>query len=125
MREVACAAGARLAIFFVPASIAVCDPSALSYVPWDQTINDTARYDRNRPWANLLDISNRLQIPAVDLTPLLKAHSPQPVYFKDSWHWNEEGHKAAAAAIARTLLDGGYLDGAALPPLTSMPEAGL
>jgi len=50
-------------------------------------------------------IKEQFGIPMVDLTPSLKFHPVQPVYFPESWHWNKEGHKVVAGVIARDLLD--------------------
>jgi hypothetical protein len=66
------------------------------------------------PWFtnpfNLKKIANSLRVPVVDLTPYLKEHSKQPVYFPKSCHWNKEGHRAVVDAIANNLDRSGWLD---------------
>lgn len=95
--------GARLVIYFVPAAVAVSDTRTLSYFPWDQDVSDRAAYDLGRPLEHLRQVAAPLGLPVVDLSPFLRSHPAQPVYFTDSWHWNREGHRAAAEAVARTL----------------------
>jgi len=94
-------------IYFVPGAVAVSQPSDIAYFPAGQDVTDRSKYDLTRPLRNLHIIADPLGIPVVDLTPALKSHAAQPVYFPDSWHWNEEGHKVVAGVIAKDLLDRG------------------
>ena len=97
--------GARFIIYFVPGAAAVSEPSQMSYFPWDENLADATRYDMELPSRNLRAIADPLGIEVFDLTPGLKLSTEQPVYFPDSWHWNEAGHKAAAREIARSLVE--------------------
>ncbi len=92
--------GAKLVIYYVPAAVAVSSPDQISYYPTGENL---ARYDLGRPLRALTEIARELAVPVVDLTPPLRASPVQPVYFSDSWHWNEEGHRVAAQAMADTL----------------------
>jgi peptidoglycan/LPS O-acetylase OafA/YrhL len=99
----------HIVIYFVPAAIAVCNPSELSYFPLEKNIHDKSIYDLEKPFRNLQRIATELGIPIVDLTPYLRNYPVRPLYFRESWHWNREGHKAAADTIAKDLLTRGYL----------------
>jgi hypothetical protein len=109
MRDAAGRAGAKLLIFFVPGAVAVSDPRQLAYDPWGPSGPDTVRYDFGRPLAQLNRLAEPLGIPVDDLSDTLRSHRPQPVYFPESWHWNREGHRAAADAIFATLAARGEL----------------
>ena len=100
---------ATFVIYFVPGAVAVSNTADIDYFPWNQDITDKSLYDLNRPLKNLLKITDSLGISVVDLTPHLKSHFRQPVYFPESWHWNKEGHKVVANVIAKDLADRGLL----------------
>jgi lysophospholipase L1-like esterase len=101
--------GAEFVIYYVPGAIAVSKISDISYFPWDQDVFDRLKYDLERPWRHLVEMSLKLSIPVVDLTPNLKSHPVQPVYFPESWHWNKEGHQVVARTISESLFKLGYL----------------
>jgi hypothetical protein len=101
---------AQFVVFFVPGAVAVSKPADIDYFPWDQKLSDHPIYDLERPYRILRKITDELKIPAIDLTPYLRKHQKQPVYFPGSWHWNHEGHKVVAGAIAQNLADYGLLD---------------
>jgi hypothetical protein len=103
MARVVRSIGARMLIAFVPGAVAVSDPGQISYFPWDQDLSDGSRYDLGRPWRELHRIATGLGVPALDLTSALRNATPQPVYFPESWHWNDRGHSVAADAIADGL----------------------
>lgn len=107
--------GSRLVIYFVPGAVAVSRPSDIAYFPWDQDLSDQARYDLDRPLRSLRMIADPLKILVVDLTPYLRKHSKQPVYFPESWHWNKEGHQVVARVISETLANIGYLPSKTAP----------
>jgi len=44
-------------------------------------------------------------IPVLDLTPVLRAAADEPLYFTYDGHWNEEGHRVAAAALEEFLAE--------------------
>jgi hypothetical protein len=103
-------AGAALVVYFVPGAVAVSRPEDVDYFPWGEDLRDTTRYDLERPLRTLRELAAPLGVPVVDLTPDLRAHPRQPVYFPGSWHWNEEGHGVVAAAVARDLAQRGVTD---------------
>jgi peptidoglycan/LPS O-acetylase OafA/YrhL len=95
---------AAFIIYFVPAAVAVSPPHEISYLPMDLNPQDATLYDLSKPFGYLRQISSQLSIPVVDLTPYLKNYSHQPVYFRESWHWNQDGHHAVAEAIRDDLI---------------------
>jgi hypothetical protein len=107
MRDTSSRAGARFMVFYVPAAVAVVKPSDMTYFPWDTDPSDRARFDMERPWRIVSRLGTELGVTTVDLTPPLSFHPRQPVYFPDSWHWNSEGHRVVADAIARSLESAG------------------
>lgn len=102
---------ARFLVCFVPGAVAVSAPSDIAYFPWDVDLSDRSRYDLNRPLDALLSIARETGIAVLDLTPDLRRHVPQPVYFPESWHWNESGHQVVARTIAAALTQSGALRG--------------
>jgi peptidoglycan/LPS O-acetylase OafA/YrhL len=101
--------GAELLIIFVPGAVVVSQPSDISHFPRDLNLSNNDSYDLNRPLRSLRTLAGDQDIPFLDLTPYLKKNPTQPVYFRESWHWNKEGHKVAAKVIAKDLLDRGLL----------------
>jgi lysophospholipase L1-like esterase len=110
MNTMAQATGSKLVLCFVPGAVEVSRASEINYFPWDQDLSDKTHYDLGRPLTALKTIAQGLNIPVVDLTPSLKGAPDQPVYFPDSWHWNEKGHVVAAKAIETALGNLGWLE---------------
>jgi peptidoglycan/LPS O-acetylase OafA/YrhL len=104
MRRTAEEVGARLIVFFVPAAVAVSTPGQIEYLPPGEDL-DPARWDFGAPLRHLQSVAEPLGLPVVDLTPALRSHPQQPVYFPKEWHWNEEGHEVAASAVIGALQD--------------------
>ena len=53
----------------------------------------------------LADIARSLGLSYLDLTHSLRLHGGQALYFAQDGHWNAEGHRVAAEALARNLGD--------------------
>lgn len=98
----------RLVIYFVPAAVAVSRPSDLEYFPWGEDLHDRTKYDLDRPFKSLQQLAQEIDVPAIDLTPYV-ASLPQPAYFRESWHWNENGHRVASRAMVDSLSRAGYV----------------
>ena len=109
MNNVCNSIGASFVIYFVPSAVEVSDPSHIPYLPRDLDLADVTRFDFHRPYASLRLITDALDIPAVNLRAPLKEHPTQPVYFPESWHWNQEGHRVVARYIAKDLSNRGLL----------------
>ena len=101
--------GARIVIYFVPGALTVSKPSDLSYFPLGENLGDASRYDLELPYRHLSQVAAEAGIRCINLRSALQAHDVQPVYFRDSLHWNQEGHKAAAYAIMSDLIAQGYI----------------
>lgn len=110
IRDAAHTAGADLVIAFVPGAVQVSRPGDLAYLPRSGVpLSDPATYDLDRPLAELRPLAAAAGLPVVDLSDSLRRHQPQPVYFRDAWHWNAEGHRAAAGALLAVLGQRGDL----------------
>lgn len=109
MQRTMAAAGARMAIAFVPGAVAVEQPADIAYFPIGEPLDDTTRYDLGRPLRSLRRLADPLGIPVWDLTPPLRAHGRHPVYFPTAWHWNAEGHRVVASAVAGRLAADGIV----------------
>lgn len=110
MQKICEETNSRFVIFFVPGAVEVSQRKYINYFPWDQNLSDGNAYDMDRPLKNLQNIATDVNIPVLDLTPYLKTHSSQPLYFPDSWHWNEEGHRVVATVLKEYLLNSGLID---------------
>jgi len=95
--------GAKFKIYFVPGQVAVSKPENISYFPEDIDISDTSKFDLYLPNKEFREIADSLDIQFLDLTPFLKSNPNQPVYYKESWHWNQQGHKVVAKIIANDI----------------------
>jgi acetyltransferase AlgX (SGNH hydrolase-like protein) len=97
------AAGARFVVVFVPASEAVYPPGAARSARFhvEPTVGDA-----QRPSERFRDICKRARVPCVDPTPrFVKAADSlakrnELLVFREDGHWNERGHRVAAAVLA-------------------------
>ena len=87
-------------IYFVPGQVAVSEPEDISYLPDNVNLNDSLKFDLEKPNRAFYRIADSLKIDYLDLTKFLKENPNQPLYFRESWHWNPEGHKTVAKIIA-------------------------
>lgn len=101
--------GAAFVVLFVPGQAAVSSPADIAHFPAGLDTGDSSRFDMELPFRKLSEITDALGIPLIGLTPYLKSHPAQPVYFPESWHWNREGHKAASQALFEELKKRGLL----------------
>lgn len=109
MKHVADSNGAKLLVAFVPGAVAVTGQASLPHFPLGEHIGDVRAYDLARPYRALKQITDSLDIRALDLTADLRAAAMGPAYYPASWHWTPSGHAAAAGAIERTLDALGFL----------------
>jgi peptidoglycan/LPS O-acetylase OafA/YrhL len=99
----------RFAVLFVPGQIAVSSPINIKYFPYHLKIKDTTRYDMTLPNKVYHDICQKHNIPFWDPTNDLRKNPVQPVYFTDSWHWNEAGHICVANFLKECLVKNDFL----------------
>ncbi|GEM_PF-820644 len=110
IHDAARTANADLFLIFVPGAVQVSRPTDLAYLPRSGVpLTDPGTYDLDRPLAELRPLAAAAGVPIVDLTDTLRRHQPQPVYYRDAWHWNAEGHRAAAGAVLAALRARGEL----------------
>jgi len=91
---------ATFMVMYVPGQIEVAKPTDMTYYPYAENVSDTNEFSFNRPQNIVKDLCAAKQINFLNTTSYLKTYPTQPVYFNESWHWNKEGHKAAAAFLA-------------------------
>lgn len=109
-RDAARADGGTLVIFYTPGGVTVLPRNQIAYLPPSGIpLTDSVHFDLARPLAALERITDSLGVPLVDLTGPLRAYRPQPVYYPNQWHWNADGHRAAAAAILTSLSHQGLI----------------
>jgi peptidoglycan/LPS O-acetylase OafA/YrhL len=101
VRDAAAAAGAEVTLLLVPAPAQVCGPDDLRYWPTGVDLEDTDRFDVDRPQRAARAIADGLGLEAVDLRPLLRQDGCP--YHPGNLHWTEEGHRRVAAAVADLL----------------------
>jgi lysophospholipase L1-like esterase len=112
------ATGARFALAVIPCAEQVDD--AL----WADLARRAAAadlsFDREEPSRRLRDVAHRLGVPLADLTPAFAAaarrtpdgpSSAEALFLLGRFHLSDEGHRVAAAALARFFAEG---DGRAL-----------
>jgi peptidoglycan/LPS O-acetylase OafA/YrhL len=96
MKNLCNANNARYMVMYVPGQIEVAKPKDMVYYPSAENLGDTSEFDFNRPQRIAKDLCVAKGIDFLNTTAFLKSYPAQPVYFPESWHWNNEGHKAAA-----------------------------
>jgi lysophospholipase L1-like esterase len=117
-RDEVAATGARFAVAVVPCAEQVDDAlwADLSRRAADAGLS----LDRDEPSRRLRDVALRLGIPLADLTPAFVAAarrspdgplSAEALFLLGRFHLSDEGHRVAAAALARFFAEG---DGRAL-----------
>ena len=100
--------GAKLVVVILPTKLQVV-PMGLVEVSAILDL-DTEGFDLSQPQRVLLEITDRLEIPTVDLLPAFRSHpSPESLYFPWYRYWNETGHRLAAEEIHGFLAEGGYI----------------
>jgi peptidoglycan/LPS O-acetylase OafA/YrhL len=112
----ASAEGASVLLMLIPASVQVCDPGELPYLPRIVDLADTTRYDLNRPQRLASEVAAELGIPCWDLRSVLRASDGVRYYPKRNMHWTEAAHQVVAEALAQKVLgqDGGGARGVTL-----------
>jgi peptidoglycan/LPS O-acetylase OafA/YrhL len=103
MKETCNKNNASFKIYFVPGQVAVSKPADISYFPDNVNLKDSLKFDLKKPNRVFYRIADSLKIDYIDLTKALKDNPEQPLYFRESWHWNPEGHKTAAKIISEDI----------------------
>lgn len=87
---------ARLVLMYVPSQLEVSAPDQIAYYPYHIDLADSEIYSFDLPRSLTKHLCEKNNIFFTDITKSLKQNITQPVYFRESWHWNEEGHKVAS-----------------------------
>jgi len=91
-------------VLTVPGQIEVSAPKHIAYFPYSIDISDTSKYDLNLPIRNFNILCMKNGINIIETKSFLKNYPIQPLYYKESWHWNRNGHEAIANYIASYLI---------------------
>jgi GDSL-like Lipase/Acylhydrolase family len=94
--------GGRLRVFYVPARFEISEQA------WSltrQRYKLGRAFDRDRVIEGLRDVCRALGLQLIDSRALFRAShsSGSPPYYSQDGHWNAEGHRLAAAALAGAL----------------------
>lgn len=93
----------ELLTLLVPGQLEISKPQYIDYYPFHLDLEDTTIYDMNLPVDMFSSLCQELGISYYDPREMLRNHPEQPVYFKKSWHWNQEGHKIIASHMANKI----------------------
>ena len=94
-------AGRDLVVLLIPDEFQVNDDL------WQELMNSVAdpdRFERDSPQQRILEHTQRLAIPTLDLLPVLR-QQPGPLYHLHDTHLNSAGNRVAGEALAEFLLE--------------------
>jgi len=110
MKAVTNVQGGRIALVLLPLRVQLSDSSFAAFV---QAAGSTAdQMPTGKPQRVVTEMAGRLRIPVIDLLPDFRAwtaDSTGPLYLEWDGHWNEAGHKLAAGAVAKGLIEAGVM----------------
>lgn len=90
-------------LLYAPGQMEVSSREDISYFPLHVDLNDTVKYDLEQPMSVLQTLCYENKIHFLNPVKKLREDPVQPVYFNDSWHWNQEGHKAIAVYLCNWI----------------------
>jgi len=93
----------RFAVLYAPGQLEISSPDMISYYPYHIDLTDTLRFDLKLPSNTFEEICRTGGVDFLNPADTLRANPVQPVYFRDSWHWNEEGHKVIAEFLGKMI----------------------
>lgn len=102
MKAIADRIRARLIVVQIPAPVQICGPDDLAYYPRNVDLEDTQRYDVDRPQRTTNRICADLGIETFDLRAPLSECDTCP-YQPRNMHWLPSGHRAVATFLADAL----------------------
>ena len=92
-------------MLYSPGQLEVSAPKDIDYYPGNIDFGDSTKYDMGLPRNILNKLCNEIKIPFCDPVKMLKNNPEQPVYFKESWHWNREGHSAISSYLKDVIVN--------------------
>jgi hypothetical protein len=94
--------GARLVVLLVPAPVQICRPGDLAYWPRGVDLDDTTRFDAERPQRWTAGLAAHVGAEYHDLRDVLRGGLCP--YQPRNMHWTAEGHRRVADAVASWLV---------------------
>lgn len=91
-------------LMYVPGQIEVSSPKYISFYPTQINISDTTHFDFTTARKTIRLLCKSHFIPFIDTKKILKNNPDQPVYFEDSWHWNQTGHKIISQMLVANII---------------------
>ncbi len=104
MKSLCSVNNAKYIVMYVPGQIEVSKPKDIFYYPYFEKLEDTSIYDFSRPQSITENLCAEKNINYINTTSYLKGYDLQPVYFKESWHWNKAGHKSIADYLSKYIM---------------------
>ncbi len=98
--------GSDLLLVYVPGQIEVSSEDQIAFYPRNVNLSDTSLFDFGLAHQIVHAVCEKHSINLLDTKEMLKNDPNQPVYFKESWHWNQEGHKLIAHELALKIIAG-------------------
>lgn len=93
----------KLVMLYAPGQLEISTPVDIEYYPSHFFEGGTTKYDLGLPKNKLRDLCSEEQITFLDPSLALKSNPKQPTYFRESWHWNLEGHKVIATFLNQEI----------------------
>lgn len=104
MKQLCKTNNAHYVVVYVPGQIEISKPADIAYYPYAENLKDTTEFNFMKPQKIVNDLCHKKNILYLNTKPYLKDFEHQPVYFPESWHWNESGHIAAASLLTNFLI---------------------
>lgn len=106
--------GGRLAVVLLPLQYQVSDEG---FAAFSANFPDSMKPRLDRPQSLVLDVTERLGIPSVDLLPNFRRWMTEhggALYLEGDGHWNVPGHRLATDVVASALMDRGLVPSGAV-----------
>jgi hypothetical protein len=110
MQQVARSEGAPVAVVMLPIQYQLSDSTFSRLVSASEV--PPAEMDIGKPQREILGLTAQLEIPTIDLLPAFQrwtADSTGRLFLETDGHWNETGHRVAAAGAAEGLVSKGLI----------------
>ena len=103
IQSVAETIGSDLAVVMIPSSVQVCRPDELDYYPRYIDLSDTTAYDLDQPQRVTAELAKALDIPYIDLLPVLQTGDEACPYQSGNMHWTPLGHQIVADFLSEVV----------------------
>ncbi|MFC0875431.1 acyltransferase family protein [Saccharicrinis sp. FJH2] len=94
---------AEFLVLYTPSQIEISKPQDITFFPFNNS-NELNNFNLNKPFQKLEEICQQNNIHLYNLKPVLKEYPNQLLYFKNSWHWNENGHIIISRDLYKLLF---------------------